>query len=70
MLLLLDADDAGEAGTARLGAVGTARRVPLPDGQDVTDFHLAGGDLRALVEPHVWQPGGLRVLTASLRHSH
>jgi DNA primase len=53
VLLLLDGDEAGEAAAARLSeTLATARHVPLPAGQDVTDFHIAGGSLRALVGPY------------------
>ena len=49
LLLLLDADEAGEGAAARLSETfAIAQHVPLPDSQDVTDFDLAGGDLRAV----------------------
>ncbi|MCZ7545739.1 MAG: toprim domain-containing protein [Anaerolineae bacterium] len=45
-----DADAAGQQGAARLGALSArVRRLALPAGQDLTDFVVSGGDLRALV---------------------
>lgn len=63
VLLLLDADDAGQTAQSKLRqALGEkASALELPDGQDVTDFVQAGGDLAALVGqalyPAWWRAG-------------
>jgi DNA primase len=49
-LVIYDADTAGAAGAEKLIASSPRmHRLELPAGQDITDFHLAGGDLRRLV---------------------
>jgi hypothetical protein len=51
LLLLHDQDVAGEQGAARWQAARPdAVRIRWPQGNDVTDYHRAGGDLAALVE--------------------
>jgi DNA primase len=49
-LVIYDADTAGAAGAEKLIASSPRmRRLELPAGQDITDYHLAGGNLRRLV---------------------
>jgi DNA primase len=49
-LVIYDGDTAGAAGAEKLIRTSPRmRRLDLPDGQDITDYHLAGGDLRRLV---------------------
>jgi hypothetical protein len=49
ILVALDGDKAGEAGATKLlSSSARMRRLDLPPGQDLTDYRLAGGDLRAL----------------------
>jgi DNA primase len=49
-LVVYDGDTAGAAGAEKLIASSPRmHRLELPDGQDITDYHLAGGDLRRLV---------------------
>jgi DNA primase len=48
LLVAYDRDAAGEAGAAKLLArSGRMRPVVVPDGKDVTEYHRAGGDVRA-----------------------
>ncbi|HEY4000482.1 MAG TPA: toprim domain-containing protein [Candidatus Xenobia bacterium] len=50
ILLVLDADDAGTAGAARLGTMmGRAVQVRVPMGKDTTEFWQAGGNVRQWV---------------------
>ena len=53
-----DGDDAGEKAAAYwLGLVGNkGKRIPPPDGKDVTDYWKAGGDLRSWVAVHTARP--------------
>lgn len=49
-----DTDDAGQKAAAALrNMTACVRRVDLPDGKDVTDYIVAGGDFRALVEGEI-----------------
>lgn len=52
ILLCHDADDAGEQGRANWADFGNVAhvRLPLAGGKDITDFVLAGGNLRAWVQ--------------------
>lgn len=51
IVVATDADQAGDRAAARFGALSArVRRLPLPDGQDITDFVTAGGDFAGLVE--------------------
>jgi DNA primase len=48
LVVCLDGDEAGAAGWARWAGLGTARRVTLPAGKDITQFVVDhGGDLGA-----------------------
>ena len=48
ILAAMDTDDAGNKGAARLLAQSPrVRRIKVPQGSDLTDFHQLGGDLRA-----------------------
>jgi DNA primase len=54
VLVLLDGDAAGARGAEKLlAASARMRRVVVPDGQDITEYYLAGGDLGALVSAHL-----------------
>ena len=54
VLVMLDGDKAGDDGARRLLAASPRmRHVALPDELDITDFFLAGGDLRRLVSDHL-----------------
>jgi len=56
VLLAYDRDEAGQRGAQALGELSSyAVAAPLPEGQwkDLTDFYLAGGDLRQWLEPIV-----------------
>ncbi len=48
--IAFDHDDAGAEGAAWWGFAARTRAVRPLQGKDLTDFHLAGGDLRAWVE--------------------
>ena len=50
ILVAYDGDEAGQGGARKISAVSARmRRLELPEGQDLTDYHRAGGDLRQLV---------------------
>lgn len=50
ILVALDSDTAGQAGSMKLLASSARmRQLALPDGHDLTDYAMAGGDLRALI---------------------
>lgn len=50
VLLAYDGDQAGADGAERrIAESAKLGRLGLPEGQDITDYHLAGGDLRRLV---------------------
>lgn len=54
VLLAYDMDAAGEGGASRLLSLSSRlRRIHLPHGEDVTDFHLAGGSLRDWIRFHL-----------------
>lgn len=64
LLVAYDRDAAGEAGAAALLArSGRMRPAPVPDGKDVTEYHRAGGDVRAWAAGAVF--AGSRVLGAA-----
>lgn len=57
-LIALDADSAGEKGAEWWDEFSArTRRIRPPEGKDLTDFHIAGGDLRAWVSDHLDQLG-------------
>lgn len=50
VLAAYDGDDAGREGMAKLHATSArVRRIEMPDGQDLTDYHRAGGDIGTLL---------------------
>jgi hypothetical protein len=57
-LIALDGDKAGEKGSEWWDEFSArTRRVWPPEGRDLTDFHMAGGDLRSWVSGHLDQLG-------------
>lgn len=51
VLLAYDSDEAGDKGSAMMmAAMARARRIRVPSGKDVTDYYLAGNDLREWIE--------------------
>jgi hypothetical protein len=64
-LLALDRDAEAEAETWAEYS-GRVRRIRPLEGNDLTDFHNAGGDLRAWIEYHLGTDGRLDALEAAL----
>jgi hypothetical protein len=49
-----DTDAAGRVGASKLAEItNRLRSAPVPEGSDLTDFHQAGGDLRAWMRYHL-----------------
>ena len=64
ILLAYDLDEAGERGSAALAELSSYTAfAPLPAGdwKDLNEFYLAGGDLRAWIEPYIDWHDPLRI---------
>ena len=71
VLLVYDRDEAGERAVKRLSEqYGTMRSVAIPNANDITDYHLSGGSLRDLVQPHLYVAADACLYCGGERYSY